>query len=61
VKGDERGYAMQLTRRITQAELSQWSQGDPISWANRRAPYHLRLTPPLGSDTSPRRRGIRCK
>ena len=34
VKGDERGYAMQLTRRITQAELSQWSQGDPISWAN---------------------------
>ena len=34
VKGDERGYAMQLTRSITQAELTQWSQGDPISWAN---------------------------
>jgi hypothetical protein len=34
VKGDERGYAMQLRRNITQAELSQWSQGDPISWAN---------------------------
>jgi hypothetical protein len=34
VKGDERGYAMRLTRNITQAELSQWSQGDPILWAN---------------------------
>jgi hypothetical protein len=34
VKGDERGYAMQLTRNITQAELSQWSQGNPVSWAN---------------------------
>jgi hypothetical protein len=34
VKGDERGYAMQLTRSITQAELSQWSHGAPISWAN---------------------------
>ena len=34
VKGDERGYALQLARNITQSELSQWSQGDPISWAN---------------------------
>ncbi len=34
VKGDERGYAMQLMRNITQGELSLWSQGDPISWAN---------------------------
>jgi hypothetical protein len=34
VKGDERGYATQLTRKITQAELSQWSEGNPISWAN---------------------------
>jgi S1/P1 Nuclease len=34
VKGDERDYAMRLTRNVTQPELSQWSQGDPISWAN---------------------------
>jgi hypothetical protein len=34
VKGDERGYAMQLTRNVTQAEISEWSQGDPISWAS---------------------------
>jgi nuclease S1 len=34
VKGDERGYAMQLTRNITQAEFTQWSQGNPVSWAN---------------------------
>jgi isopentenyl diphosphate isomerase/L-lactate dehydrogenase-like FMN-dependent dehydrogenase len=34
VKGDERGYAMRLTRDVTQPELSQWSQGDTISWAN---------------------------
>jgi hypothetical protein len=34
VKGDERGYAMQLTRNVTQPELSRWSQGDEISWAN---------------------------
>jgi hypothetical protein len=34
VKGNDRGYAMQLTRNITQAELSLWSQGNPVSWAN---------------------------
>ena len=34
VRGDEHGYAVRLTRNITQAELSQWSQGEPISWAN---------------------------
>jgi hypothetical protein len=34
VKGDERGYAMRLTRNVAQPELSQWSQGDTISWAN---------------------------
>ena len=34
VSGNERSYAMQLTRNVTQAELSQWSEGDPISWAN---------------------------
>jgi hypothetical protein len=34
VRGDERGYALQLTRKITQAELSRWSQGNPVSWAN---------------------------
>lgn len=35
VKGDERGYAMQLTRNITPAEVNEWSHGDPISWANK--------------------------
>jgi S1/P1 Nuclease len=34
MKGDERSYALRLTRNITQPELSQWSQGDVISWAN---------------------------
>jgi hypothetical protein len=34
VKGDERGYAIRLAQHVTQPELSQWSQGDPISWAN---------------------------
>jgi hypothetical protein len=34
VKDDERGYAMRLAHSITRPELSQWSQGDPISWAN---------------------------
>lgn len=34
VEGDERGYAMQLTRNVTQAEISKWSEGDPISWAS---------------------------
>lgn len=34
VKGDERGYAMQLTRHISQANLGAWSEGDAISWAN---------------------------
>lgn len=34
VKGNERGYAMQLTQRITRTELTQWSQGNPVSWAN---------------------------
>jgi hypothetical protein len=34
VRGDERGYALQLIRNITPIEISQWSQGDPISWAN---------------------------
>jgi hypothetical protein len=34
VRGDERSYAVRLMRNITQAELSQWSQGDPISWTN---------------------------
>jgi hypothetical protein len=34
VKGDERGYAIRLTRNITHAELREWSQGDTISWAN---------------------------
>jgi hypothetical protein len=34
VKGDERGYAMRLSRSMTQAELSEWSQGNAISWAN---------------------------
>src|SRR5262249_15940767 len=34
VKGDERGYALKLVREITPAEREQWSQGDPVSWAN---------------------------
>jgi hypothetical protein len=34
VMGDERAYAMRLTRNVTQPQLSQWSQGDTISWAN---------------------------
>jgi S1/P1 Nuclease len=34
VRGDERRYAMQLAQNMTQAELSDWSQGDAISWAN---------------------------
>jgi hypothetical protein len=34
VKGDERGYAMRLTQSITQAELTLWSQGNAIEWAN---------------------------
>jgi hypothetical protein len=34
MKGDERGYAMRLAHNVTQPELSLWSQGDTISWAN---------------------------
>ena len=34
MKGDERGYALKLVREITPAEREQWSQGDPVSWAN---------------------------
>ena len=34
MKGDERGYTIQLTRNIMQAELSQCSQDNSVSWAN---------------------------
>jgi hypothetical protein len=34
IQGDERGYAMRLSQNIRERELSQWSQGDPIAWAN---------------------------
>ena len=34
MKGDQRGYAMRLAHNVTQPELSLWSQGDTISWAN---------------------------
>jgi hypothetical protein len=34
VRGDERGYALQLARNITDAERKLWSSDDPVSWAN---------------------------
>jgi hypothetical protein len=34
VRGDERGYALQLARNITGAERKLWSSDDPVSWAN---------------------------
>jgi hypothetical protein len=34
VKGDERSYAMQLTREITRTERRRWPRGSAISWAN---------------------------
>jgi hypothetical protein len=34
VKGDERSYAMQLTREITRTERRRWARGSAISWAN---------------------------
>jgi nuclease S1 len=34
MKGGELGYAMRLAHNVTRPEFSQWSQGDPVSWAN---------------------------
>jgi hypothetical protein len=34
VKGDERSYALHLTREITRTERTRWSRGSAISWAN---------------------------
>jgi S1/P1 Nuclease len=34
VRGDERSYALRLMADITPAVRMQWSQSDPISWAN---------------------------
>jgi hypothetical protein len=34
VRGDERRYALQLVREITQAKRRRWSRGDPVAWAN---------------------------
>jgi hypothetical protein len=34
LQGDERSYAMRLAHNVTPTELSQWTQGDAISWAN---------------------------
>ncbi len=31
---DEREYALRLFQKIAQAEIEEWSQGNPISWAN---------------------------
>lgn len=34
VAGDERGYALRLTRSITPAQAEQWRRGSPTDWAN---------------------------
>jgi S1/P1 Nuclease len=34
VKGDERGYALQLAQKITDDERTLWSSDDPVLWAN---------------------------
>jgi hypothetical protein len=43
VKGDERSYAMQLTREITRTERTRWSRGSAISWANESYRIAARL------------------
>jgi hypothetical protein len=34
VRGDERGYVIKLAQDITPDELTSWSVGDPVAWAN---------------------------
>jgi hypothetical protein len=34
VRGHERGYALKLAQDITPDELTSWSSGDPVAWAN---------------------------
>ncbi len=34
IKGDERGYALQLAREITEEKRAIWAQGNPVSWAD---------------------------
>ena len=33
-KGDERGYALKLVKSITPADVSAWSAGSTVDWAN---------------------------
>src|SRR6266851_6261372 len=34
VGGDERAYALELTRSITPTDLARWRGGSPVDWAN---------------------------
>jgi S1/P1 Nuclease len=55
VRGDERRYALQLVREITQAKRRRWSRGDPVAWANES--YRIAVRTVYGrmahSDTLP--------
>jgi nuclease S1 len=46
VRGDERGYALQLAQNITDAERKLWSSDDPVSWANDA--YEIAVTEVYG-------------